>query len=245
MKAVIFNSGLGHRMGDETKTHHKSMTLLADGESIFHRQLRLLRAEGITDFIITTGPFAEQLKAEAADFPDLNCVFVPNPIYDKTNYIYSMYLAREFMDDDLVFLHGDLVFNRRLVHDVLSCPDKNTGTVNFSKALPEKDFKGRVQDGKLLEVSIHIFDEDCFAFQPFYKMDKATAGAWIAKVAEFIEKGEKKCYAENALNEIFPQLNVRAFSYEGYYIDEIDNMDDYRRVKQEILPFDEADKAFF
>lgn len=245
MKAVIFNSGLGHRMGDETKTHHKSMTLLADGESIFHRQLRLLRAEGITDFIITTGPFAEQLKAEAADFPDLNCVFVPNPIYDKTNYIYSMYLAREFMDDDLVFLHGDLVFNRRLVHDVLTCPDKNTGTVNFSKALPEKDFKGRVQDGKLLEVSIHIFDEDCFAFQPFYKMDKATAGAWIAKVAEFIEKGENKCYAENALNEIFPQLNVRAFSYEGYYIDEIDNMDDYRRVKQEILPFDEADKAFF
>lgn len=245
MKAVIFNSGLGHRMGDETKTHHKSMTLLADGESIFHRQLRLLRAEGITDFIITTGPFAEQLKAEAADFPDLNCVFVPNPIYDKTNYIYSMYLAREFMDDDLVFLHGDLVFNRRLVHDVLTCPDQNTGTVNFSKALPEKDFKGRVQDGKLLEVSIHIFDEDCFAFQPFYKMDKATAGAWIAKVAEFIEKGENKCYAENALNEIFPQLNVRAFSYEGYYIDEIDNMDDYRRVKQEILPFDEADKAFF
>lgn len=245
MKAVIFNSGLGHRMGDETKTHHKSMTLLADGESIFHRQLRLLRAEGITDFIVTTGPFAEQLKAEAADFPDLNCVFVPNPIYDKTNYIYSMYLAREFMDDDLVFLHGDLVFNRRLVHDVLTCPDKNTGTVNFSKALPEKDFKGRVQDGKLLEVSIHIFDEDCFAFQPFYKMDKATAGAWIAKVAEFIEKGENKCYAENALNEIFPQLNVRAFSYEGYYIDEIDNMDDYRRVKQEILPYDEADKAFF
>ena len=245
MKAVIFNSGLGHRMGDETKTHHKSMTLLADGESIFHRQLRLLRAEGITDFIVTTGPFAEQLKAEAADFPDLNCVFVPNPIYDKTNYIYSMYLAREFMDDDLVFLHGDLVFNRRLVHDVLTCPDKNTGTVNFSKALPEKDFKGRVQDGKLLEVSIHIFDEDCFAFQPFYKMDRATAGAWIAKVAEFIEKGENKCYAENALNEIFPQLNVRAFSYEGYYIDEIDNMDDYRRVKQEILPFDEADKAFF
>lgn len=245
MKAVIFNSGLGHRMGDATKTQHKSMTQLTDGETIFHRQLRLLRAEGITDFIVTTGPFADQLKAEAADFPGLNFVFVPNPIYDKTNYIYSMYLAREFMDDDLVFLHGDLVFNRKLVHDVLACPDKNTGTVHFSKALPEKDFKARVCNGKLLEVSIHIFDENCFAFQPFYKMDKATAGAWIAKVSEFIEKGENKCYAENALNEIFPELNVRAFSYEGYYIDEIDNMDDYHRVKQEIQPFDEADKALF
>ena len=242
MKAVIFNSGLGHRMGDATKTHHKSMTLLADGETLFHRQIRLLSAEGIKDFIVTTGPFEEQLKGEAADFPKLNFTFVPNPVYDKTNYIYSMYLARQHMDDDLVFIHGDLVFNRMLVHDILTCVDPNTATVHFSKALPEKDFKGRVRDGKLLEVSIHIFDEDCFALQPFYKLDRETAAAWISKVEEFIDKGENKCYAENAFNEIFKDLNVRAFSYEGYYIDEIDNMDDYERVKQEILPFDKADK---
>ena len=245
MKAVIFNSGLGYRMGDFTKSHHKSMSLLKNGETIFHRQLRLLSAEGITDFIVTTGPFEEQLKAEAADFPQLNVVFVRNEIYDKTNYIYSMYLAREYMNDDLLFLHGDLVFNRKLIHDVLHCSDKNTGTVNFKKALPEKDFKARVRHGKVLEVSIHIFDEECFAFQPFYKMDKATAAAWIKRVEEFIDRGEDKCYAENALNEIFPELNVRAFSYEDYYIDEIDNMDDYARVITDILPFDEADAKLF
>lgn len=246
MKAVIFNSGLGNRMGDFTKTHHKSMSVLKNGETIFHRQLRLLSLEGIRDFIVTTGPFEEQLKAEAADFPELNFTFVRNDIYDKTNYIYSMYLAREAMkDEDLIFLHGDLVFNRKLVHDVLNCSDANTGTVNFSKALPEKDFKGRVIDGKLLEVSIHIFDDNCFAFQPFYKLDAATAGAWIRKVEEFVLKDEVKCYAENALNEIFAQLNVRAFSYEGYYIDEIDNLDDYARVTAEILPFDEADTKVF
>lgn len=245
MKAVIFNSGLGNRMGEFTQNHHKSMAQLKNGETIFHRQIRFLSAEGVKDFIVTTGPFEEQLKKEAADFPELNFTFVRNDVYDKTNYIYSMYLAREHMQDDLLFLHGDLVFNRKLVHDVLRCEDKNTATVNFKKALPEKDFKGRVKDGKVLEVSIHIFDDDCFAFQPFYKMDKATAAAWIAKVEEFIDKGENKCYAENALNEIFASLNVRAFSYEDYYIDEIDNLDDYARVTAEILPFDEADAKLF
>ncbi len=245
MKAVIFNSGYGNRMGEFTKTHHKSMAPLKDGETIFHRQIRLLSLEGVRDFIVTTGPFEDQLKAEAADFPELNFTFVRNEIFDKTNYIYSMYLAREYMNDDLLFLHGDLVFNRRLVRDVLASEDKSTATVNFKKALPEKDFKGRVKDGKVVEVSIHIFDEDCYAFQPFYKMDKATASAWIGKVVEFIHKGEDKCYAENALNEIFPALNVRAFSYENYYIDEIDNLDDHARVTTEILAFDEADKEFF
>lgn len=245
MKAVIFNSGLGNRMGDFTDRNHKSMSRLADGETIFHRQLRLLSAEGVRDFVITTGPFEEQLKGEAADFPELNFTFVRNDIYDKTNYIYSMYLAREFMNDDILFFHGDLVFNRKLIHDVLNCSDPNTGTVNFKKAKPEKDFKARVQDGKLLEVSIHIFDEDCYAFQPFYKMDKETAGAWIGKVEEFIQKGEDKCYAENALNEIFAELDVRAFSYDGYYIDEIDNLEDHARVTREIQPFDVADAEIF
>lgn len=245
MKAIIFNSGLGHRMGDETKTHHKSMTVLKNGETIFHRQIRLLSAEGVKDFVITTGPFAEQLQGEARDFPACNFTFVPNEKYMETNYIYSMYLAREHMDDDMLFLHGDLVFNRKLAHDLIHCPDQDAATVNFKKALPEKDFKGRVQNGKITEVSIHIFDADCFAFQPFYKLQKAAVSAWVGKVVEFIHKGENKCYAENALNEIFPALNIRAFSYENYYVDEIDNMEDYARVKEEILPFDAADAKTF
>ena len=242
MKAIIFNSGLGHRMGDATKTHHKSMTTLKNGETIFHRQIRLLSAEGVKDFIITTGPFEDQLKAEAADFPGLNFSFVPNPIYDKTNYIYSMYLARDHINDDMLFLHGDLVFNAKLAHDIIHCADESCATVNFKKALPEKDFKGRIIDGKVHEVSIKIFDDNCFAFQPFYKLSKATASAWVGKVVEFIHKGEDKCYAENALNEIFPALNIRAFSYENYYIDEIDNMDDYVRVSEDIVAFDAAEQ---
>lgn len=245
MKAVIFNSGLGNRMGDFTDKHHKSMARLKNGETIFHRQLRLLSSEGVREFIVTTGPFEEQLKGEAEDFPELNFTFVKNDIYFKTNYIYSMYLASRYMNDDLLLLHGDLVFNRKLVHDILNCNVKNTGMVNFSKPLPKKDFKARVKDGKILEVSIHIFDENCFAFQPFYKLDKATAGAWISSVDAFIRKGEDTCYAENALNEISPNLNVYAFDYDGYYIDEIDDLDDYARVTAEILPFDEADKLLF
>ncbi len=245
MKAIIFNSGYGNRMGEFTKTHHKSMAPLKNGETIFHRQLRILSAEGIKNFIVTTGPFEEQLKAVADEFSDLDITFVRNDIFDKTNYIYSMYLARDYIDDDMIFMHGDLVFSRKLVHDVLNCADSNTGTVNFKKALPEKDFKSRVRDGKILEVSIKIFDEDCYAFQPFYKLDKATASAWVGKVVEYIHKGEDKCYAENALNEIFPALNIRAYDYDGYYIDEIDNLDDHTRVTSEIIPFDEADAKIF
>lgn len=76
-------------------------------------------------------------------------------------------------------------------------------------------------------------------------ISQKTTAAWINKVVEFIDKGENKCYAENALNEIFSELNVRAFSYEDYNIDEIDNLDDYARVTSKILSFDEVDAKLF
>ena len=69
MKALIFNSGLGSRMGDSTRSHPKCMTELTGGETILHRQLRLLAAAGIREVVITTGPFREQLAATAAQFP--------------------------------------------------------------------------------------------------------------------------------------------------------------------------------
>ena len=238
MKAIIFNSGLGNRMGDFTKAFHKSMTPLKNGETILHRQLRILTEEGISEFIITVGPFEEQIRATAAEFPNAKFIFVRNDIYDKTNYIYSMFLARDYINDDMLFLHGDLVFDRKLVRDMIDCSDKDCATVNFSKKLPEKDFKGRVKDGRVLEVSVNIFDADCYAFQPFYKLQKATASAWIGKVVHFISDGKDKCYAENALNEIFAALNVQAFAYDDYYIEEIDNAEDRERVMNEIEIFE-------
>ena len=46
---------------------------------------------------------------------------------------------------------------------------------------------------------ISIFDEDCFALQPMYKLSKEDLSKWVDKVCEYIDKGINKVYAENAL----------------------------------------------
>ena len=240
MKAVIFNSGLGKRMGALTEHCHKSMVRLQSGEAIFERQLRLLHECGVNEFVVTVGPFGEQLIAasQAPHLAGCQFTFVENPLYDKTNYIYSMYLAREHFTGDLLMLHGDLVFNKRLAQDIIASEIPSLGCVNRDKPLPEKDFKARVVDGRIHEVSISIFDDNCFAFQPFYKLSAEDAAAWIGQVEAFIEAGENQCYAENAMNQIFPQRQVKAFGYEEYFVDEVDNADDLRRVSEQIRRFD-------
>ena len=238
MKAIIFNSGLGSRMADLTKNNPKCMVKLYNGETIFERQLRILSECGIKEFIVTTGPFKEQLHEVANKFNNIKVTFVDNPLYKETNYIVSMNYAYDYLDDDFLFLHGDLVFNKGLVLKMLKSDEESLCLYNEIKNKPEKDFKGRIIDGLLKEVSVNIFDDNCYAFQPLYKLSLKDITLWKEKVREFVNEGKTNVYAENALNEITDKTNIRAFSYKDDYIDEIDNKDDYERVTNEIKVFD-------
>ena len=141
MKALILNSGLGHRMGVLTSEHPKCMTEVSATETILSRQLRLLESCGITDVVMTTGYFDSILVdyCHSLGLP-LNFTFVNNPLYAETNYIYSIYCAREYLDDDIVLMHGDLVFECSVLEDILACPT-SCMKVSSTIPLPEKDLR--------------------------------------------------------------------------------------------------------
>ncbi len=234
MKALIFNSGLGKRMGNLTLNNPKSMIKLSNGETIFERQIRILSECGISEFVVTTGPFKEQLIEASKMFSGLRFTFVENPEYEKTNYIVSMNNASEYICEDILMLHGDLVFNKRLVERLLQDAHESVCLYNECQSLPLKDFKGRFENGILKEVSINIFDTNCYAFQPMYKLSKAAITMWKNKVAEYVSKGIVDVYAENALNEVADSLNIYGISYKDDYISEIDNEEDYKIVSDRI-----------
>lgn len=240
MKAVIFNSGIGQRMGESTQFKHKSMVELKNGETIYERQIRILSECGINEFIITTGAFKEQLVNAAMkyDFKDLKFTFIENSIYNQTNYIYSMYLAKDHLNDDCLILHGDLVFNKRYIIKMLKSSQKDLGSVNKKIQLPQKDFKAQIKGDNILKISIEIFDNDCYAFQPLYKLSKITLKKWLDEVEKFIVEKNVTVYAEEALNKILNNLQIKSFSYEDDFVDEIDTLEDFQKVSEGIRKFD-------
>lgn len=245
MKALIFNSGVGNRMGEFTRDNHKSMATLSNGETIFGRQLRLLVAEGISEVVVTTGPHVEQLRAVADDprFGELVVTFVPNDRYLETNYIYSMYLARGHLDSDVIMLHGDLVFTAGALRAILADERTDLGAVNASLPLPEKDFKARIRNDAIVEVSVAIDGPDCVAFQPMYKLSREVLAAWLARVDDYVAAGTTSVYAENALNEIAEGLAIRPFSYDGHLVAEVDTLDDLASVSAEVRVLDAAEQT--
>ena len=123
MKALILNSGLGSRMGVLTSEHPKCMTEISHHETILSRQLRLVMDAGIDEVVITTGYCDGVLVdyCQSLDLP-LHFTFVKNPVYDQTNYIYSIYCAREYLDDDILLMHGDLVFEQEVLDRAVAFP---------------------------------------------------------------------------------------------------------------------------
>ena len=229
MKALILNSGLGHRMGVLTSEHPKCMTEVSATETILSRQLRLLESCGITDVVMTTGYFDSILVdyCHSLGLP-LNFTFVNNPLYAETNYIYSIYCAREYLDDDIVLMHGDLVFECSVLEDIIACPT-SCMKVSSTIPLPEKDFKAVIRDGFVQKVGINFFD-DAMEAQALYKLKCEDWKLWLDKIIEFCENGNRKCYAENALNELDGACNIAAFDVKDRLCSEIDNPEDLAAV---------------
>ena len=231
MRALILNSGIGKRMGKFTKTKNKCMVEIGDGLSVLAWQIRLLKGAGITDVVITTGPFAKDLEHYITQkYPEINFVFCFNPLYDSTNYIYSIYLARNVLEDDIVLMHGDLVYEESVLADILS-QKQSTMVIDRTLPLPEKDFKAVIESGKIVKVGIEFFDY-AFAAQPLYKLLKEDWLKWMRSIEQYCENNNRNVYAENAMNDISDTINLLPFDVNGRICTEIDNLDDLARVRE-------------
>ena len=233
MKALILNSGIGKRMGTLTSEHPKCMTELSVGETIVSRQLKQLAEVGITDIVMTTGPFVDILTGYIDSLGlDIDIKYVNNPIYDKTNYIYSIYMARELLKgDDLIMMHGDLVFENSVLDGILA--QKSAMTVSSTIALPEKDFKAVIKDGEIKKVGIEFFD-DALAAQPLYRFTKEDWETWLDAIVKYCEAGNTGCYAENAFNEVSDNMHVIPFDVKDGLCGEVDNPEDLAVMSEKL-----------
>ncbi|MBR3685872.1 MAG: phosphoenolpyruvate mutase [Clostridia bacterium] len=234
MKALILNSGLGRRMGVLTSEHPKCMTEISARDTILSRQLKLIAEAGIKEVVMTTGYFDEILVnyCHSLNLP-LNYTFVNNPVYDKTNYIYSIYCAKDHLrDEDIVLMHGDLVFESE-VFDKVIASENSCMTVSSTLPLPEKDFKAVIGEGRVTAVGIEFF-ADAMAAQPLYKLCKDDWNVWLDEICAFCESDNRKCYAENAFNKVSDKCHIYPLDVKDSLCGEIDTPEDLAVVSKQI-----------
>ena len=112
MQAIILAAGMGRRLGEYTKDNTKCM-LPVNGVRLIDRLLTQLSKQALNRVVIVVGYQRQNLIDYIGDrYDGLKIEFVENPIYDKTNNIYSLALAKEkLQEDDTLLIESDLIFD--------------------------------------------------------------------------------------------------------------------------------------
>ncbi len=122
---------MGRRLGALTADNTKCMVEV-NGQCLIDRMLSQLAPLRLSRIVIITGYEGEKLRRHVMAYHrGMNIVFVDNPVYERTNNIYSLWLAREYMtDDDTLLLESDIIFDGNIIRMACDSPEPDVVLVD-------------------------------------------------------------------------------------------------------------------
>ena len=236
---------MGRRLGKVTADNTKCMVKI-HGRTLIERMLDTLAKTEVNRVILVVGYKSENVKKLVGHkYKGMKIIYVRNEVYDKTNNIHSLFLAKKhLLEDDTILLESDLIFEDEIVFDLIENPHPNLavvakydawmdGTVvtlddedNILQFIPKKDFDYRRVDTYYKTVNIYKLSRD-FAtnsYVPFLNAYQQALG--------------KNEYYEQVLRIITlletQDLKVRRLSTEKWY--EIDDQKDLNNASTLFAP---------
>lgn len=148
MQAIILAAGMGRRLGELT-SHNTKCMVSVNGQTLIDRMLKQLSTLNLQRVIIVIGYEGDKLKEYIGNrYDSLNIKYVENPLYNKTNNIYSLALTADLLqEDDTILVESDLIFDDNLFSLVMRDPNPNIALVAKYQ---------RWMDGTMVKI-----DEDC------------------------------------------------------------------------------------
>lgn len=131
MQAIILAAGMGRRLGEHTKDNTKCMVKV-NGVRLIDRLLGQFLGLNLSRVIIVVGYKGRELKDYIGQryAGRLDIEYVNNPVYDRTNNIYSLSLVKDrLQEDNTLLIESDLIFSDRLFPMIIDDPYPNIALV--------------------------------------------------------------------------------------------------------------------
>lgn len=177
MQAILLAAGMGKRLGKLTRNNTKCMVSV-NGLPLIDRVILQLSRLNLSRLVIVVGYEAENLIEHIGNRYDgvLKIEYIHNTIYDKTNNIYSLALAKEEMcKEDTILLESDIIFEDRMLELLVNHEEKDVALVakceswmdgtmvcidhnrNITSFVSKQDFDFRNSDKYYKTVNIYKF----------------------------------------------------------------------------------------
>ena len=171
MQAIILAAGMGKRLKDLTKDNTKCMVKV-NGVSLIDRMLHQIEELDLSRIVIVTGYKGRELTDYINTLGIATpIVYIDNPIYDKTNNIYSLSLAeKELIEDDTLLFESDLIFDSSIIRELVDDPRDTLALVDKYESW---------MDGTCVTLDD---DDSIISFVPGAKLDHANDNIYYKTV---------------------------------------------------------------
>lgn len=237
MQSIILAAGMGKRLKDLTADNTKSMVKV-NGVTMIERMLRQLDKLNLERIIVVVGYKGQVLIDYISTLGIKTPIeYVTNEIYDKTNNIYSLYLARDYLlEDDTLLLESDLIFEDAVLKKIVEDPYPSLALVAKYESW---------MDGTVVTLDEHnnilsFLDKKHFKFEDIkdyyktvniYKFSKEFSNTHYVPFLEAYSKalGNNEYY-EQVLKVITlldkPEIKATILGNESWYeIDDVQDLD--------------------
>lgn len=239
MKAIILAAGTASRLRPLTEHTPKSLLNIGD-RPLLQRSMDALIAGGVREFVIVTGYLHEQIEqfVEKTYGESVSVKFIHNEVYDSTNNIYSLWLARpEAENENFLLLDSDLLYDPKIVAEVMKCDEPNVLTL-IKHDLGEEEMKVVTgKDGSIKEISKTCNPQDAAGESlGIEKIGKAYSKALYKELEVMMNKEhqENKFY-ELAFERLIPQGHTyKVLDVTQYFSCELDTVEDFENAKEKI-----------
>ncbi len=241
MKCIILAAGASTRLQPLTASIPKCL-LTVGRHTILERAIQGALRRRISDFVIVTGFQSRMIISFVREkFPSLKVEFIPNEKFAETNNGYSLALAEPAMrGSQLILLDSDIVFDERILSDLLSSAHDNCLAVRTDGEFEDEDVKVRVDDkGRILQIGkdldrVEILGES-LGIEKFSQ--DSAARLFEILMRRTIREGREGEFYEASFQELIDAGSpIYAVDAKDYPCIEIDTVDDLRRAREEIAP---------
>lgn len=237
MQAIILAAGMGKRLGELTKHNTKCMMRINE-TTLIERMLHQLEDQHLERIILVIGYQGEKLKSYIATLNiSTPIVYVENPDYNQTNNIYSLYLAKDYLQEqDTLLLESDLIFEDAVLDRLIQHPYPSLALV----AKYESWMDGTVVTLDAEDNIKRFISPQHFSFEEipsYYKTVNIYKFSKHFSTSHYIPFLEAYCkalgnneYYEQVLRVLTlldkPELKALRLSHESWYeIDDIQDLD--------------------
>ena len=237
MQAIILAAGMGKRLKDLTQNNTKCMVKV-NGVTLIDRMLHQIEKQHLSRIVIVVG-YEGQKLIEYISTLDIKTpiVFVNNPIYDKTNNIYSLALAKSYLiEEDTLLFESDLIFEDEVLTALIEDPRDTLALVDKYESWMDGTCVKLNSDDDIVEfINSRRFDyrevDEYYKTVNIYKFSRSFSETHYVPFLMAYQKalGENEYY-EQVLRVIAmldnPEIKAKRLNGEKWYeIDDIQDLD--------------------